>query len=68
MAFSKAMPEAFCVTLFYGSRDNDEVEKLRVFIRRVSVAQLLAVLLCHVRSCKILQTAQHCTSLHFAII
>ena len=26
MAFSKAMPEAFCVTLFNGNRDNDEVK------------------------------------------
>ena len=25
MAFSKGMREAFCVTLFNGSRDNDEV-------------------------------------------
>ena len=46
MAFSKAMPEAFRVTLFNGSRDNDEVKKPRVFIRIVSVAQLLAKQLC----------------------
>ena len=51
MAFSKAMPEAFRVTLFNGSRDNDEVKKPRIFIRRVSVAQLLAKQLCVVVCC-----------------
>ena len=41
MAFSKAMPEPFCVTLFNGSCDNDEINEPRVFIGRVSTAHLL---------------------------
>ena len=46
MAFSKAMPKAFRFPPFYRSRDNDEVKKPRVFIIRVSVAQLVAKQLC----------------------
>ena len=42
MAFTKAMPEAFRITLFNGSRDNDGNKVPRVFIGRVSIAQLLA--------------------------
>ena len=34
MAFSKAMTEAFRVTLFNGSRDNDEVKKPRSHIEK----------------------------------
>ena len=40
------MPEAFRVTLFNGSRDNDRSKEPRVFIGRVSFAQLLAKQLC----------------------
>ena len=71
MAFSKAMPKAFHVTLFNGSCDNDEEQ--HIFICRVSVVQLLAkqlcvVLSCHMHTCKILQAAQHCANLQSAII
>ena len=38
MAFSKAMPESFHVTLFNDSRDNDGCKELCVFIGRVSIA------------------------------
>ena len=56
MAFSKAMSEAFCVTLFNGRRDNDESKEPQVFIGRVNIVQLLAkqlvlLLLCHVSNC-----------------
>ena len=44
MVFSKAMPEAFCVTFFYGSRESDK--EPRLFIGRVSNEQLLAKQLC----------------------
>ena len=32
MAFSKAMPGAFRVTLFNGSRDNDEVKSHHAYV------------------------------------
>ena len=68
MTFSKAMPEPFRVTLFNGNRDNDEVKKPRVFIRRVSVAQLLAKQLCIIccgacvraKYCKLRSVVQVC--------
>ena len=41
MAFSKAMPEAFRITLFNGSRDNDGSKVPRVFIGRVSIARTI---------------------------
>ena len=34
MAFNKAIPEAFCFTLFNGSRDNDGSKEPRVFYRQ----------------------------------
>ena len=73
IAFSKAMPEAFRVTLFNGSRDNDGTKEERVFIGRVSIAQLVAnhlvlFLLCHVSNCQIVDDAQHCASLHSVTI
>ena len=66
MAFNKAMPEAFRVTLFKGSRDNNGSKEPRVFIDRISLAQLLTkqlvlFLLCHMSNCKILHVAQHCS-------
>ena len=67
------MPEASRVTLFKGSNDNDGSKESRLFLGRVSIAQLLAnhrplFLLCHMSYCKILQAAQHCASLYSAII
>ena len=46
MAFSKAMPVAFCVTLFNDNLYNNESKEPHVFIGRVSIAQLLAKHLC----------------------
>ena len=60
MAFSKAMPEAFCVTLFKGSYDNDEVKKPHIFICKVSIAQLLAKQLCVVVCCVMCVLAKSC--------
>ena len=56
MAFSKGIPETFRVTLFNGSRDNDEVKK------HVSVAQLLAkqLVLLFVASLAYLQNPANC--------
>ena len=42
MPFSQALPEAFRVPLFNGSRDNDGRKEPRVFIGEVNVAQLFA--------------------------
>ena len=63
MGFNKAISVAFRVTLFNGSRDNAESKEPRVFIGRVSIAQLLAnhlllFLLCHVSNCKTFHAAQ----------
>ena len=41
MAFGKAMPEAFRVTLFNGICDNNESKELGVFAGRVSIGELL---------------------------
>ena len=53
MAFSKAKQEAFRVTFFNSSQFNHESKEPRVFIGRISIAQLLSkqnvlFLLCHV--------------------
>ena len=40
MAFSKVMPEAFCVTDFNGSYDNDESKEPWVFTGRVCTIDL----------------------------
>ena len=58
----------FRVTLFNNGRDNGPSAIIRRVSCTILAKQLCVVLLCHVRTCKILHAAQHCASLQYAII
>ena len=63
MAFSKAMPEAFCVTLFNGSCDNDEVKSHCIYMQsKHCTITCNTILCCFIVSLMYLENLACCTA------